>query len=56
MRVVAHVWNLPKNAQKYNKCNSSFFRSKTPYKKQDEGQKLFMEDLVLFTTKGYISP
>jgi hypothetical protein len=30
----------------------AFFGSTTPYKKQDEAQKLFLEDLVLLTTKG----
>jgi hypothetical protein len=33
---------------------SSFFGSKTPYKGHDEAQKLFLKDLVLLTTKGYI--
>jgi hypothetical protein len=42
---------MPKNR---TSVISSLFGSKTPYKKQDEGKKLFMEDLVLFTTKGYI--
>jgi hypothetical protein len=31
---------------------STFFGSKVPYKKQDEAQKLFMEDLVLLMEKG----
>jgi len=30
-----------------------FFRNKTPYKKQDGPQKLFLEDLVLLTAKGF---
>jgi hypothetical protein len=42
---------MPKNR---TSVISFFFGRKTPYKKQDEGHKLFMEDLVLFTTKGYI--
>jgi hypothetical protein len=32
---------------------STFFGSKTPYKKQDETQKLFLEDLMLLTAKGF---
>jgi preprotein translocase subunit SecB len=28
-------------------------KSKTPYKKQDETQKLFLEDLVLLMAKGF---
>ncbi len=46
--------------QPTNKCTkvvarviSSFFGSKTPYKRHDEAQKLFLKDLVLLTTKGY---
>jgi hypothetical protein len=31
---------------------SSFFCSKTPYKRHDEVQKLFLKDLVLLTAKG----
>jgi hypothetical protein len=42
---------MPKNR---TSVISSFFGSKTPYKKQDDKQNLCMEDLVLFTTKGYI--
>jgi hypothetical protein len=30
-----------------------FFRSKNPYKKQDEIQKLFLEDLVFLMAKGF---
>ncbi len=30
-----------------------FFGSKTPYKKQDEAQKSFLEDLVLLMAKGF---
>jgi hypothetical protein len=36
------------------KAISSFFGSKTPHKRHDEVQKLFLEDLVLPTTKGYL--
>jgi len=32
---------------------SIFFGSKTPYKKQDETHKLFLEDLMLFIVKRY---
>lgn len=32
---------------------SSFFGSKVPYKKGDEQQKFFLEDLVLLIAKGY---
>jgi len=32
---------------------SSFFGSKTIYKRHDETQKLFLKDLVLLTTKWY---
>jgi len=32
----------------------SFFGSKTPYKRHDEAQKLFLKNLVLLTTKGYL--
>jgi hypothetical protein len=32
---------------------SIFFGSKTPYKKQDEAHKLFLEDLMLFIVKRY---
>jgi hypothetical protein len=39
----------PKN---HYKCISIFFRSKTPYKMQDEVQKLFFENLMLLTAKG----
>ncbi len=33
---------------------SSFFCSKTPYKRHDEVQKLLLEDLMLLTAKGYL--
>ncbi len=33
----------------------TFFGSKIPYKKQDEIQKLFLNDLMLLTTKGFSS-
>jgi hypothetical protein len=33
---------------------SFFFASKTPYKRHDEAQKLFLKDLVLLTPKGYL--
>jgi hypothetical protein len=32
----------------------SFFGSKSPYKRHDESQKLFLEDLVLLIDKGYL--
>jgi len=33
---------------------STFFESNIPYSKHDEILKSFLEDLVLFTTKGYL--
>jgi hypothetical protein len=32
---------------------STFFESKTPYKKLNEVQQLFLEELVLFIAKGF---
>jgi hypothetical protein len=32
-----------------------FFGSKIPFKKQDEVQKIFLDDLMLLTTKGFSS-
>jgi hypothetical protein len=43
-----------KHTKVVGKAISSFFGSKTPYKRHDEAQKLFLEDLVLLTTKGYL--
>jgi hypothetical protein len=34
---------------------SFFFGSKTPYRKQDEAHKLFLEDLMLFIVKKIFS-
>jgi hypothetical protein len=36
-------------------ANFTFFGSKILYKKQDEVQKLFLDDLMLLTTKGLSS-
>jgi len=33
---------------------SFFFASKTPYKRHDGAQKLFLKDLVVLTPKGYL--
>ncbi len=44
-------------AKKHSKITpsviSAFFGSTTPYKKQDEAPKFFLEELVLVTTKGF---
>jgi len=46
------------HAKNYSKVTlsviSTFFESNTPYSKHDEILKSFLEDLVLFTTKGYL--
>jgi hypothetical protein len=43
-----------KHTKVVGKVICSFFGSKTPYKRHDEAQKLFLKDLVLLTTKGYL--
>ncbi len=42
-----------KTFQSSYKCNFKKIRSKTPYKKLDEVQKLFLEDLILLVAKGF---
>jgi hypothetical protein len=44
---------MPKKGSKVAPGAISIFWEQTPYKKVDEVQKLFLEDLILLITKGF---
>ncbi len=47
------VWPTKKRPKVAPGQISSFFGNPIPYKKHEEYQKGFLQDLVLFTTKGF---